>query len=170
MDRQTFLHRVFPVRNQVFRLAKALLQNTQEAEDATQEVLLKLWTKRDDLSAYRSVEALALQITKNQCLNTLKSAKRQPMYDANRLELNGGDATPYQTMEAADQTRIMEQLFADLPPQQRLVMHLRNVEGYSFEEMEAITGLQANHLRVLLHRARQHVKEGFLKISSYENP
>ena len=170
MDRQHFLQRVFPVRNQVFRLAKTLLQNAQEAEDVTQEVLLKLWTKRDGLSAYRSVEALALQITKNTCLNVLKSAQRQPMFDTDRLELNAADATPYQATEAADQRVIMEKLFAALPQQQRLVLHLRNVEGYSFEEIETITGLQVNHLRVLLHRARQQVKEEFLKISSYENP
>jgi RNA polymerase sigma-70 factor (ECF subfamily) len=48
-------------------------------------------------------------------------------------------------------------------------VHLRNVEGYSYEEIEEITGMTVNAIRVNLSRARQQLKEQFSRIDNYEN-
>ncbi len=56
-------------------MAKRLLVSTEEAEDATQEVLVKLWNNNESLSKYASVEAFAMTMTKNYCLDQLKSKR-----------------------------------------------------------------------------------------------
>ena len=68
MELQEFQHKVYPLKNKLFRFAKRLLDHTEEAEDIVQEVFIKLWNRRDKLDEYRSVEALAMITTKNLCL------------------------------------------------------------------------------------------------------
>jgi RNA polymerase sigma factor (sigma-70 family) len=168
MDLQEFKIKVFPVKDKLFRLAKMMLQNREEAEDTLQEVFLKLWMLRQGLPAYNSIEGLAMKMTKNACLNKLKSQKVKRMVDVNELEVDSGYDTPYKSLERQDDMNTMYAIFEELPHQQKLIMHLRNVEGYSFEEIEQITGLSINNIRVILSRARQQVKESYLKLNNYE--
>jgi len=73
MNQLEFLQLTSPFKDKVFRLAKRLLISTEEAEDATQEVLVKLWSKNESLVGFNSIEAFAMTITKNYCLNQLNS-------------------------------------------------------------------------------------------------
>ena len=73
MTQSEFLNLVMPFKDKLYRLAKRLLVSTEEAEDATQEVLMKLWSKKKGIGSYRNVEAFAMTMTKNFCLDRLKS-------------------------------------------------------------------------------------------------
>jgi RNA polymerase sigma factor (sigma-70 family) len=168
MDLQEFKTKVLPAKQKLYRLALFLLRDKQEAEDVLQDVFLKLWTQKEKLSAYNSIEALAMSIARNQCLDKLKSRKRKMMVDVTGIDMRSDDATPYQHSEMADSMHNMRRLVDGLPEQQRLVLHLRDVEGYSFEEIEQITSLTVNNLRVILSRARKSVRDGFLKLEKYE--
>jgi len=75
MNQKEFMQLINPFKDKVFRIAKRLLVSTEEAEDATQEVLVKLWNKNESLEQYNSVEALAMTMTKNYCLDQLKSKR-----------------------------------------------------------------------------------------------
>ncbi len=75
MNQNEFVLLIAPFKNKVFRLAKRLLISTEEAEDATQEVLVKLWSNNENLDNYNSVEAFAMTITKNYCLDQIKSKR-----------------------------------------------------------------------------------------------
>ena len=75
MNQNEFVQLIAPFKDKVFRLAKRLLISTEEAEDATQEVLVKLWSKNENLDHYNSVEAFAMTMTKNYCLDQLKSKR-----------------------------------------------------------------------------------------------
>ncbi len=168
MDIQEFKTKVLPVKDKLFRLAKMMLQNKEEAEDTLQEVFLKLWMLKQGLAAYNSIEALAMKMTKNACLNKLKSQKVKKMVDVTYLDVDSGYETPYKKLELQDSMQVMYAIFDELPRQQKLIIHLRNVEGYSFEEIEQITGLSVNNIRVILSRARQQVKDSYLKMNNYE--
>ena len=65
MQQNEFIKIVSPFKDKLFRLAKRLLVSTEEAEDATQEVLIKLWTRNESLHEFKSVEAMAMTMTKN---------------------------------------------------------------------------------------------------------
>jgi RNA polymerase sigma factor (sigma-70 family) len=168
MDLQEFKSKVFPAKQKLYRLAACMLQNKEEAEDILQDVFLKLWTNKHKLNAYASVEAYAMCICKNLCLDKIKALKRKNMVDVTDLQLHSGEVTPYQRYELSDQISQVQILLEGLPENQKLVLHLRDVEGYSFEELEQITGLSLNNLRVVLSRARKSVRDGLLKIENYE--
>jgi RNA polymerase sigma factor (sigma-70 family) len=167
MDLQAFKQHILPVRDKLFRLAKNFLRNREEAEDLLQDVLLKLWTNKQDLNSYKSVEALAMTTTRNLCLDRLKARKHRRTADINGQEIDSGYAAPDQLTEAADSESLLQRLLDALPEQQRYVLHLREVEGYSYEEMEALTGLSVNNLRVILSRARKSMRDGYLKVEAY---
>jgi RNA polymerase sigma-70 factor (ECF subfamily) len=138
MDPLTYKKMILPIKDKLYRLAKMMLQTREEAEDALQDVLLKLWDNRQSLAGYRSVEALAMRMTKNQCLNRLKSPQYRRSPDAHAVEVGSPELPPDRSLEVHDSLRLMQRTGGALPPQQQLVMHLRNVEGYSYEEIEEI--------------------------------
>jgi RNA polymerase sigma-70 factor (ECF subfamily) len=168
MDSQEFKQYVFPSRDRLFRMAKLLLGSREEAEDALQDVLLRLWDNRQQLTAYNSVEALAVRITRNLCLDRLKYRQNKKMVDINHLTHRADSHTPEQLTELSDTARIVQQLYAELPETQRVVLHLRETEEYSFEEIEQVTGLTVNNIRVILSRARKQVRDNYQKINDYE--
>lgn len=168
MDLQEFKIKVLPARQKLYRLSLFLLRDKEEAEDILQDVFLKLWTQKDKLQAYNSIEALAMSIAKNLCLDKLKARKRRQLVDVAGMEISAVDTNPYQYSELTDSMSNVQMLVENLPEQQKLVLHLRDVEGYSFEEIEQITGLTVNNLRVILSRARKSVRDGFLKLENYE--
>lgn len=170
MDLKTFTQRVLPAQGRLFRLAKLFLRNREEAEDTLQEVLLKLWTQRQQLDTYQSVEAVAVQMTRNLCLDKLKSKAYQTTTGEVELgEVGGETLSPYQQTEWSDSAALMRQLMESLPEPQKLILHLRDVEEYSFEEIEQVTGLTVNNIRVILSRARKEVRAGYLKVHNYES-
>ena len=75
MNQTEFMNVVNPFKDKVFRMAKRILVSTEEAEDATQEILVKLWNKNESIDAYNNLEALAMTMTKNYCLDQLKSKR-----------------------------------------------------------------------------------------------
>ncbi|WP_159471255.1 RNA polymerase sigma factor [Dyadobacter sp. 3J3] len=169
MDLQAFKQHIVPVQARLFRLAQMFLRNREEAEDATQNVLLKLWTNRQKLDSYQSVEALAVQMTRNECLDRIKSHSRKKMaHDFDMKEVKANQISPYKQVENADNASLIGKLIGELPEQQKLVLHLRDVEEYSFQEIEKVTGLSAANIRVILSRARQRLRENYLKDNDYE--
>jgi len=77
MTQAEFLDIVMPFKDKVFRLAKRLLVSQEEAEDATQEILIKLWRNKQKIQEYNNVEAFSMTMTKNFCLDRLKSKHAQ---------------------------------------------------------------------------------------------
>lgn len=167
MDIQVFKSAVFPVQAKLFRLAALMLRNDEEAEDTVQEALLKLWLNRHNLKNYRSVEALAVVITKNLCRDKLRSTRWKTTYAGDSPDTEGSNPNPHQIAEHSDSREIMLRLMQSLPEQQKLVVHLRDVEGYSYEEIEQITGMKINNIRVTLSRARQYLRQMYIKVNAY---
>ncbi|WPP51539.1 RNA polymerase sigma factor [Catalinimonas niigatensis] len=167
MNTQSFKSAVFPIQGKLYRFAKIMLGNTEEAEDAVQEVLLKLWLNRQNLKNYRSIEALAMIITKNQCLDKLKSAHWNKTQVGEPPAFDQATLTPYHMTELNDSKEVLIQLMRRLPEQQKLIMHLRDIEEYSYEEIEKITGLCINNIRVTLSRARKSIREMYAKVNAY---
>ena len=163
MDIQTFKIQALPVREKVYRLSLRMLRCDADAEDTAQEVMLKLWTMRDQLAAYRSMEALAVQIGKNICINKLRAHK----YSSNGVFDAMEDPTPApdQQLEAADSMATVARIIERLPETQRMVIRLRDIEGYQPAEIAEIMGCEESAVRMNLSRARKKVKEEFFNIN-----
>ena len=166
MNQNEFVQIITPFKDKLFRLAKRMLVSTEEAEDATQEVLVRLWNKNSALEQYNSVEALAMTMTKNYCLDQLKSKR------ATNLQIVHNN---YQDKQASFETQIehqntlqwAEKLMNDLPEQQRLILQLREIEEYEFSEIAQVLEMNETAVRVALSRARKTLREQIEKTHNY---
>jgi len=170
METAEFKRLVLPLSSKLLHFAYILLKDTGEAEDAVQEVCLKLWKIRESLENYNSVEAFAMKVTRNWCLDRLKAKK--PVYIENYS--NGYDAStdewnPHQLLEQHDKLKLLNALLLRLPEQQQMIVQLRDIEGLEFEQISNIMDMNVNAIRVNLSRARNKMKEEILKSETNGN-
>lgn len=143
----------------MFRLALRLLNKREEAEDLVQEVLIKLWQQQERLSEIQNLEAWVVRLTKNQCIDKLRSGKTGGHQEW-KEGLDWADASPLPDAraESADALYNLQKLMARLPENQRLVLHLRDVEGLSYQEITEALDLPLAQVKINLFRARQTMK------------
>lgn len=166
MDQKEFIKVISPFKDRLYRLAKRLLVSNEEAEDATQEVLVKLWNNKAKLESYSSVEALAMTMTKNYCLDQLKSKRATEMriVHSNYTDRQAG---LQQQAEDRDSWEWAEKIMEKLPEQQKLILQMRDIEQYEFEEIAKIMDMNETAVRVALSRARKTMREELLKTHRY---
>ena len=166
MNQAEFIKVVSPFKDKVFRVSRRLLVSIEEAEDATQEVLVKLWNNRDKLGTYSSVEALAMTMAKNYCLDRLKSkqASQMRLVHSNYTDSHAG---AQKQAEDRDSWEWVEKIMKTLPEQQRLIVQLRDIEQYEFEEIAKMLDMNETAVRVALSRARKTLREEMTKKHSY---
>lgn len=166
MNQNEFITIINPFKDKLFRLAKRLLVSTEEAQDATQEVLVKLWTKNERLDEYKSVEALAMTMTKNYCLDQLKS-KRAGNLTIVHNNYTDGQASVQEKLEDKDSWNWVEKIINELPEQQKLIIQMREIEQYEFHEIAKILDMNETAIRVALSRARKTIREYLTKKHNY---
>ena len=166
MQQQEFLNIISPFKDKVFRIAKRLLVSSEEAEDATQEVLIRLWNKKEGLNKYNSIEALAVTMTKNYCLDQLKS-KRAGNLKLVHSNYSDREAGIDKQVEDKDSWNWVEKIMNDLPDQQRLIVQMRDVEEYEFSEIAKALEMNETAVRVALSRARKMIKEKLVEKHNY---
>lgn len=166
MTSTEFTSIVTPFKDKVFRLARRLLVSNEEAEDATQEILLRLWNNKSKISSYNNVEAFAMTMTKNFCLDRLKSKQAQNLkivhsnYEDQNISLQ-------KQVELNDSLSWIGKMVEQLPEQQRMILQLRDVEAYEFEEIAKIMEMNPTAIRVALSRARKTIREQLIKTHNY---
>jgi len=166
MNQKEFIAVIRPFKDKLYRIARRLLVSDDEAQDATQEVLLKLWTNKEKLKNYKNVEAFAVTMTKNFCLDRLKSKQAaniaiKPIHNfrtANDLE---------KQLIARDSTRHIKNLIDELPEQARMIIQLRDVEQYDFKEIATMLDMKETAVRVALSRARKIIREQLIAKHNY---
>jgi RNA polymerase sigma-70 factor (ECF subfamily) len=155
-----------PFKDKVFRLARRLLVSNEEAEDATQEILLRLWNNQSKISSYNNVEAFAMTMTKNFCLDRLKSKQAQNLkiVHSNYQDQN---VSLQKQVELSDSLSWIGKMLEQLPEQQRMILQLRDIEAYEFEEIAEIMDMNPTAIRVALSRARKTIREQLIKTHNY---
>lgn len=167
MTAEEFNIKVLPLKHKIFRFASRILGKTADSEDAVQDVLLKLWTKRDNLKEVRNIEAFAMTMTKNHCLDSIRTRKWTTDAE-DRPENPGPGNDPYRKVEAGNMMEHVQEIISRLPDQQRMVIHLRDVEEKEYEEIAEAMQMEVNNVRVTLSRARKKVRDEIEKIENYE--
>lgn len=168
MDLEAFQNRVLPVKNKLFRFALRMLGNEDEAKDIIQEVFIRVWNGREQLADIQNMEAWCMRITKNLSLDKLRLQKRRGTHVMTEdVDVQHPDVTPDVKTELDESMQNVSQLIAALPEKQRQIIHLRDVEGYSYNEICDILELDMNQVKVNLFRARNAVREKLMKINAY---
>lgn len=162
MELKQFKISVLPLRSKLLCYAQKLTEESADAEDAVQEVMLKLWNIRQQLDDYRSIEALSMTMTRNACMDQWRS-KRTDTLPLDQVQAPSQTATPERLLEEKDEFRLMREIIASLPPLQQAIIRMKDIEEYETEEIAEITGCKAEAIRSNLSRARKKVRDIYMQ-------
>jgi len=161
-----FRSEVVPLGRKLYSFAYRFLNVREESEDVVQEVMIRLWEKRDDLEKISSTEAFAMAMTRNICIDRLRRRKHTGGdYDINSPLISDTDLT--EKIENAEAYDHIFRIISQIKEPYKTAIILRDIEGLSYEESSEITGLTVNALRVNLSRARKMVRDEMTKLYGY---
>ncbi|MBQ9667668.1 MAG: sigma-70 family RNA polymerase sigma factor [Prevotella sp.] len=155
MERQEFEIWIRRLRPRLVDEAVRLIGDGDEAEDAVQETVLKLWSVRGQLSEYHSADGMAIVIVRRLSLNRL----RRPAYG--ELPELPSDRTPESEFITAEEAARLERLLRQLPDAQQAVLRMKHMDGLEVAEIASMTGCSAEAVRQNLSRARRRILNMF---------
>lgn len=168
MKKVSFRNDVLPLKNELFRLALRITLNRVEAEDIVQDTLIKVWDRRFEWENIDSIEAFSLTVCRNLSLDRLrkKENSNDSLEDVNIAE-PVALSNPQDRMIQEDRVSLVRQIIDSLPEKQRSCMQLRDFEGKSYKEIAQVLDITEEQVKVNIFRARQMVKQKYLKLDNY---
>ena len=153
----------------VFSFSMKVCGQREDAEDTMQEVLVKALPYLPKFESPRALLVWLYKVAKNRCLMSRRKSKFAPKQDLSLDELmpdrqelaqlgKESPVNPETLAIRSQQARRLREVIQNLPPQYRIILVLRDMEGLSDEEVGDITGLRPGNVRVRLHRARLFVR------------
>ena len=152
-----------PLKNKLYRYALRIVRDQMEAEDVVQEVLVKIWKKGKELQGIENFEAWCMTVTRNLALDKLRKVKKTLEPVENHIQLKDTSLDPYQETRRKELYKIIEETMHKLSYDQRNVIHLRDIEGYTYKEIAEITDFKVDKIKVYLHRARINLRKALMK-------
>lgn len=153
---------VLPLKDKLFRLAMRITFDREEAEDITQETLIKVWQNKDSWDEIDNMEAYCLTICRRLAIDSVrkKGVQAERVQDIADYHLSTtSNHTPEEILDQKQRVALVHQIIDQLPETQRTVIQLRDIEGLSYDEIAQITALSPSQVKVYLHRARTKIRE-----------
>ena len=151
MERTLFEHAAVRYQNMVYRIALHYFGNSQDAEDAVQEVFLRLYTAEKSFESPEHLRRWLIRVTVNVCRDVLRSPWRR-----RRVSLEELPEEP--VFDQPEQAALNREIMA-LPEKYRTVLNLFYYEELSVKEIGELLGLRTSAVTTRLHRARARLKE-----------
>ena len=167
MQQLSFREDILPLKDKLFRLALRITLNRAEAEDVVQDVLLEVWSKRDEWKQWESIAAYCLVVTRNLSIDRTEKKENQTVELSTNDEQTSDQSTPHNILVREEQMHLIHQMINRLPDKQRLAMHLRDIEGKNYKEIATILNMTEEQVKINLFRARQKVKQWFTEVDKY---
>lgn len=156
---QVFNDDVYPLRDQLYRFSLSIVRKNDIAEDVVQEILIKVWEKREDWENWRNMNAMIFTMTKNLSLDKLKSKNNQLYTIPDGYDTESNSTGPVQRVISQDVRRIIDKAIGTLNEVQRMVIQLRDIEGHTYQEIADMTDLTMAQVKVNLHRGRLELRK-----------
>ncbi|TKG96934.1 sigma-70 family RNA polymerase sigma factor [Puteibacter caeruleilacunae] len=168
MNATEFKQQIIPLNPKLIRFAWRYMQDDEAVKDIIQEIYLRLWNKRDELARVDNIEAYAIRMTKNLCLDKIKQHRTVSINDL-RISGDWQDSAPVadKQTELKQEGELVKQIIQQLPEQQRLVITMRDLQYQTLDEIGLELGMNAGSVRANLSRARKKVRDELIKIRSY---
>ena len=167
MDIKQFTSEILPYKNKLYRFAYRIVGNGAEAEDVVQEVMIKLWNQREKLHEYNNIEAWCIRMTKNLSIDKTRSKHYKVGIIPEGFDISSNHNNPHKVAETQDTMQRIKNMMDTLPTKQREVMHMRDIEGLSYKEIEVQLQIPMNQVKVYLFRARKFIKSQLINSDSY---
>jgi RNA polymerase sigma factor (sigma-70 family) len=162
MNKEEFKREIIPLSEKMYRLSYRLLNDTELSRDCVQESFLKLWEQRNRLDQIDNIQAFAITMTRNICIDKLRHLKI--VNESVQIFPEKSFESDYDHIES---NILIKKLIQNLSDQQRLIIELRDIEEFTYEEIAASLNLSVNNIRVNLSIARKKIKEEMIKIYNY---
>lgn len=160
MTHEEFKRRFLPLQHIFFREAYGMLCERDEAEDAVQNLYIKLWKRKETLEEIIDIRAYCYRLLKNICIDRWREIR------AHETESIPPDDTIKENVppdiEYNETQELLRHFLADLPQQQRKVMQMQ-IQGYKHEEIAEITGVSQANVRIIISRIRKKFREIYYK-------
>jgi RNA polymerase sigma-70 factor (ECF subfamily) len=124
-----------------------------------------LWLNGDNSKHYKNIESYLIRSAKNLCLDRIKHKNVVLRNSENINRLSNNSTEP--VGDKKEISEIIKAIINELPKKQKMIIHLRDVEGYRYDEIYDATGIELNAIRVNLSRARKTVKQELIKTMNY---
>jgi RNA polymerase sigma factor (sigma-70 family) len=168
MSLKKFTETVLPLKNKLYRFALSILKEREEAEDVVQEALIKAWQAGQNGKEIQNLEAWIMKVTRNLSIDKLRGRRGETTNDLIEAQrLASSERDPYQSLAARDGMARIHRLLEGLPTKQRLVVHLRDIEEMSYQEISEALDMPLNQVKINLFRARQQLRSSLRKTESY---
>lgn len=142
----------------IFRFLYKSLRDEEAVNDLVQDCFLKLWQNREKVDPQK-IKSWLFAVANNAMLNYLKVAARNtPLKD-------DASIAPVYQRHNFDTKKILAQLLDELPPIQKSIILLRDLEGYEYREIGEILELSETQVKVYLFRGRQKVKNAIRQLN-----
>ena len=147
----------------VFALVNSILRQREDVEDVVQQVFLKVYVSIRKFDLRAAFSTWLYKITVNECWDYLRKKKVRPLvYEADMSEENvsrldgiaSSDRPPESPSDRAETREMLRWMLEKLPEQDRRLLVLKEIEGFSVQELAHILGLNVNTVKVRLFRAR----------------
>jgi RNA polymerase sigma-70 factor (ECF subfamily) len=160
MRKQTIIESVNSYKDKLFRFSLKIVGNRFDAEDVLQELLIKVWKKREHFEELENKEAWCMTVVRNLSIDKIRKRKNNYADDiSEHYAISDSAPTPDKATEVKESLSIVMLLLNELPEAQKEIIHLRDIEGYTYREISEITEMSEDQVKVNLFRARQKFKE-----------
>lgn len=151
---------ISPYKNKMFRYAYSIIGNRFEAEDIVQEAMIKVWKKREKFEVIDNKEAWVITIVRNLAIDKVRARKKKQTSDIDEyFHISDNAPSPDVRLEQRDAVKKVGEIMSTLPEMQREIITLRDIEGYTYQEIADIMGLKVDQVKVYLFRARKVLRE-----------
>lgn len=169
MNYKTFQQQIVPLREKLFRLAFSILHHSEEAADVVQEIMMKTWKNWSDWEASKeNLEAWCFRMTRNLAIDKIRTRRPQYQGEETLASFASHAPGPHQIAEQRDTVAFVQQLLHTLPEQQRSVLHLRDIEEYSYQEIADMLNISLGQVKTNLFRARKTIQQQLIAAQLYE--
>lgn len=149
-----------PYKNKMFRYAFSIVGNRFEAEDVVQEAMIKVWKKMEKFSEIDNKEAWVITIVRNLAIDKIRAKKKKQTSDINEyFHISDNAPSPDIQLEQKDAVLKVTEIMGSLQETQREIITLRDIEGYTYQEIADIMDLKVDQVKVYLFRARKILRE-----------
>lgn len=167
MHQKTFLDLIEPLKRGLFGFAYRMLKNREDAQDAMQELLLKLWNNREKLETNGNIKTYCYTALYRDCIDRLRKRNRFRLVTGSILMEIEGNTDVDKDFENSDLISKIRQAMNNLPDKQRVVLELRDFQDFDYDEIAKIMDMTVNAVRVTVARSRAAISEKMKKEVSY---
>lgn len=159
-DSAAFERIVVRFERRVLTLAWRLLGNSADAQDAAQEVFLRMFRFLHRVDTSRPFEPWLIRLTVNVCRDAGRKRTASVLLDGDLLQ---SSSDPHAELHSVEQRRILHSVLQDLPEKERAAVVLRDIEGFSTAEVAEILGSSETTVRSQISSARLKLKKALLR-------